>query len=67
VNVKSYQLRKTLDNPFRLANGVKWHSKTCSVCGHHVPMDQHIDVEGDIVHNDVRICLALTKKRGNKL
>jgi hypothetical protein len=65
--MKAYNLRKTLDNPFRLADGISWHPEMCAVCGHHLPMDQYIQVEADFVHNDVRICLALTKKGGNKL
>jgi len=39
----------------------------CSVCGHHLPVDQTTKVGDDYVHSDVRICLALINKSGHRL
>lgn len=39
---------------------------TCAVCGHHLPLDQVMQVSEDYVHTDVRICLALIKESGRK-
>ena len=65
--MRKYELRETLDDPFRLADGIEWHPEMCAVCGHHLPTDQFINVEGQFVHSDVRICLALINKGGSKL
>lgn len=41
--------------------------RTCFLCGHHVMVKDAIEVGSDsvgwtIIHNDSRICLALTKR-----
>jgi hypothetical protein len=33
--------------------------KKCAVCGHHLPVDQMMEINGKFVHSDFQICLAL--------
>jgi hypothetical protein len=67
ISLKAYILRSLEPGKFQLADGTAWTKHRCAVCGHHMPVDQCLQVEDDFVHCDIRICLALTKKGGNKL
>ena len=64
--VKPYILRDYVGKDFSKKSEI-FISDCCAVCGHHIPRDQCLLVDEELVHNDVRICLALTLKSGNKL
>ena len=62
--VRPYKLREYDSEQFEDLS--LFRKEYCTVCGHHLPLDQAIKVGGDWVHSDVRICLALVKKSGPK-
>jgi hypothetical protein len=68
VTKPTYDLRTTIGTgrDFRLLDGTPWMPNCCSLCGHHVPVDQAQFVGGDLVHNNKSICLALVRKSGHK-
>jgi hypothetical protein len=64
---KPYVLRDTSNKSASYWSDPKiWCSNRCAVCGHHLPVDQVMQVGSDLVHTDVRICLALINKSGGK-
>lgn len=58
---KAYVLREYTMRDFQDSRIFLQHA-LCYLCGHHLPVDQTMVVDGVLVHDDIRICVALTKK-----
>ena len=63
--LREYQKEDWTD-PSKFVMNANGKAIKCQICGHHLPVDQHVQVGSDIIHSDNTICLALINKSGVK-
>ena len=67
---KPYKLREyqkeDWTDPAKFLMNAKGKASKCRICGHHLPVDQVVQVGSDFIHSDNTICLALVNKSGIK-
>lgn len=57
-----YKLREYKKSDYEPGAGQFLENRTCFVCGHHLPIDQHLIKNGKWMHSDFQICKALGPK-----
>ena len=58
--MRPYKLKDYDNSDFE--NRELFREQKCFMCGHHLPINQSFKVGVNWIHNDNRICLALTLK-----
>ena len=60
---KPYKLREYRDedwmDPSKFVINDDGKAAKCRICGHHLPVDQVVSIEGELIHSDNTICLSL--------